>query len=100
LIFQIVHTHTNETCPARSPEDIKRYGEWWNGVKSAPGIKVLTGYVSPMDHVFYITVEADDYASVARAFGPLNTMGSGQTIPVITLDQAMPLAEGGAFRMQ
>jgi hypothetical protein len=98
MLFQVVHAHTNETCPGQSAEQAKRFGEWWQSVKKAPGVKVLSGYVSPMDHTFYITVEADDYPSLAKAMGPLNTYGSGRTFPVLTLDQTLPLAEAGAFR--
>ncbi len=67
-------------------------------MKRTPGVKVLAGYVSPMDHTFHITVEADDYPTLARALGPLNTYGTGHTSPVLTLDQTLPMAEDGAFR--
>ena len=98
MLFQVVHTHTNETCPGQSSEQAKRFGEWWQSFKKTPGVKVLAGYVSPMDHTFHITVEADDYPTLARALGPLNTYGAGRTSPVLTLDQALPLIEAGAFR--
>lgn len=98
MLFQIVHTHTNETCPGQSAEQAKRLGEWWQSVKKASGVKVLSAYVSPMDHTFYITVEADDYPSLARAFGALNTYGAGRTSPILTLDQTLPMAEAGSFR--
>ena len=59
---------------------------------------MLAGYVSPMDHTFHITVEADDYPTLAKALGPLNAFGTGHTSPVLMLDQALPMAEAGAFR--
>lgn len=99
MLFQITHTHTNESCPAQSPEQVKRYGEWWQALKKTPGVRVLAGYVSPMDHTFHITVEADDYPTLARALGPLNAIGTGRTSPILALDQAFPMAEAGAFRM-
>jgi hypothetical protein len=98
MLFQVVHTHTNETCPGRSAEAAKTLGEWWQSLKKTSGVKVLAAYVSPMDHTFHITVEADDYPTLARAFGPLNTIGAGHTSPVLTLDQTLPMAETGAFR--
>ena len=98
MLFQVVHTHTHETCPAQSPEQVKRIGEWWQTLKKTPGVKVLAGYVSPIEHIYYITVEADDYSTLARALGTLNTYGTGRTRPVLTLDQALPMAEAGAFR--
>jgi hypothetical protein len=98
MLFQVVHTHTNESCPGQSSEQAKRFGEWWQSLKKTPGVKVLAGYVSPMDHTFYITMEADDYPALARALGALNTYGTGHTSPVLALDQALPMIEAGAFR--
>jgi len=98
MIFQVTHVHTAETCPGSHAELTPRFAEWWQSMKNTSGIKVLAGYVSPMDHTFYVTVEADDYPTVARALGPLNLIGSGHTSPVITLDQAIPMANEGAFR--
>jgi Domain of unknown function (DUF3303) len=98
MLFQVVHTHSHETCPGVFPDRLKTFSEWWAAIKANPNVKVLGGYVSPMDHVFHITLEADDFATVSRAVGPLNSIGSGRVSPVLTLDQAMPLAESGAFR--
>jgi hypothetical protein len=100
MLFQVTHTHENEHCPAQSTEQTKRLVEWWQAMKTTPGVKVLAGYVSPMDHTFHITVEADDYPTLARALGPLNTIGTGRTSPALSLDQAFPMAETGAFRMK
>jgi hypothetical protein len=98
MLFEVVHTHTVETCPAGSPEQTKVAGKWWQTLKKTSGVKVLAGYVSPIDHVFYINVEADDYPTLARALGPLLSFGTGRIIPVLTLDQAFPMAEAGALR--
>jgi hypothetical protein len=99
MLFQIVHSHTTETCPAQSPEAAKRSGEWWQALKKTPGVKVLSGTVSPLDHTYYITVEADDYSTLARALGLLVGIGIGHVSPILTLDQAFPMAEAGAFRV-
>jgi hypothetical protein len=98
MLFQIVHSHTIEKCPAQSSEAAKRSSEWWQAMKKTPGVKVLVGTVSPLDHTFYITLEADDYPTLARALGPLLSIGTGHVSPVLTLDQAFPMAEAGAFR--
>ena len=42
--------------------------------------------------------EADDFSTVTRALGPLNTIGTGSITPVVTLDQAIPMADAGSFR--
>jgi hypothetical protein len=98
MLFQVIHSHSLETCPARSIEAAKRSAEWWQNLKKSPTVKVLSGTVSPLDHTFYITIEADDYATLTKALGPLVSIGTGDIIPVLTLDQAFPMAEAGAFR--
>jgi hypothetical protein len=100
MLFQVVHTHNHETCPAQSSENLERASAWWNALKNTPGIKVLGGYVAPIEHVFYVTVEAEDSAALVRGMGPLNTIGTGQISPIVSLDQAFPMAQEGAFRMQ
>jgi hypothetical protein len=98
MLFQVVHTHTNETCPGQSAEQAKRLAEWWQSLKKTTGVKVLAGYVSPMDHTFYITAEADDYPTLAKALGALSGYGSGRTFPILSIEQTLPMAEAGAFR--
>ncbi len=98
MLFQVIHTHTNENCPAGSPERLKPISNWWQGLKKASGVKVLGGYVSPLDHTFYLTLEADDYPTLAKALGPIVSIGAGEIIPVMTLDQTLPIAEAGVFR--
>lgn len=98
MLFQVIHSHTSQMCPAQSPEATKHAIEWWQAMKKTPGVKVLAGTVSPLDHIYYITVEADDYPTLARALGPLVGVGTGHISPVLTLDQAFPMAETGVFR--
>jgi hypothetical protein len=98
MLFQVVHTHSVEGCPARSSEQLKPLTAWWQAMKKTTGVKVLAGYVSPLDHTFYVTVEADDYSTLAKALGSMVSIGTGRVIPVIPLDQALSMAEAGSFR--
>ena len=66
MLFQVVHSHTSQLCPAQSPEATKQANDWWQAMKKTPGVKVLSGTVDPLNHTFYITVEADDYPILAR----------------------------------
>ena len=98
MLFQIVHTHTVENCPARSPEAIKPATVWWQALKKTPGVKVMSGVVSPLDHTFWIVVEADNYSTLMRSMGHLVSVGTGTITPVLNLDESFPMAEAGAFR--
>ena len=56
MLFQVTHTHTHETCPGVAPERMTQGSAWWEAIKTAPGIKVLGGYVAPIEHTFYLTL--------------------------------------------
>jgi hypothetical protein len=99
MLFQVVHTHTHETCPGGSSENAKRFDERWQPLKKSSRVKVPAGCVSPTTHTFHTTVEADDYPNLARAPGSVNTHGTGRTSPILTLDQTAPMVEAGAFRV-
>lgn len=98
MLFQVVHTHTGENCPAGSPERTKNLTNWWQALKKTPGVKVLSANISPLEHTFYITVEADDFQTLSKALGFLMSFGTGHVSPLLTLDQSIPIAESGAYR--
>ena len=98
MLFQVVHTHTGENCPGGSPEKTKNLSNWLQALKKTPGVKVLSANVSPLDHTFYITVDADDFQTLSKAFGYLMSFGTGRVSPILTLDQSIPIAESGAYR--
>ncbi|MGE0135477.1 MAG: hypothetical protein AB7L91_15770 [Dehalococcoidia bacterium] len=99
MLFQVTHVHTSDQCPGTDDELGASMGQWWAGLKATAGVTVLSGYVSPMDHTLYITVEADEIGPLLRGLGPLNAIGSGYTTPIISLDQAMPLVDEGVFQL-
>jgi hypothetical protein len=98
MLFQVIHTHSAEDCPARSPEQLKPISAWWQALKKNPDVKVISGSVSPLDHTFYITVEAEDNMTLTRALGALASIGTGEVIPILMMDQAFSIAESGALR--
>ena len=98
MLYQVIHSHTNADCPAQSAEKAKLSREWWQSLKKTNGVRVVGGYVSPLDHTFYITVEADDYLTLSKAMGSLLSLGTGHVVPILTLDETFPMVEAGAFR--
>ena len=99
MLFAVTHKHDHETCPGLFPDTLASLSQWWDGLKKNADVKVLSACIAPTDHVFYMTVEATDNLALARALGPLNGLGSGTVQPVVTFDQAFPLAETGAFQL-
>jgi hypothetical protein len=98
MLFQIIHTHDLEHCSASSPEQGKVAIEWWQSFKETPGVKVLSGYVAPLEHTYYITVETEDYSTLTKAVGTLLCMGTGRVIPVLSMDAGARLTKSGAFK--
>jgi hypothetical protein len=98
MLFQVVHTHDSANCPARAAESMRPVSDWWNALKKTQGVKVISGLVSPLEHTYYITVEADDFTTLTKALGPLLSIGAGGISPVLSMDQTLPLAESGIFR--
>jgi hypothetical protein len=91
MIFQITHKHTPESCPAVHPEKREILTDAWRTLSTTDGIDVLGAYSSPLDHVFHVTVEADELERVVRALGALNALGTAQTSPVIPLKDLIKL---------
>ena len=91
MLFHVHHVHTRETCPAVHPEMRERVAQWWTAIQTNPDVKVVSCYVSASDHNFYIALEADDNAALAKAIGPLNGLGTGNTSPVVSLDDVLAM---------
>ena len=98
MLFHITHTHNHETCPAVHVDRRKTLDECWEALRTTPEIRVVEAYAAPLDHIFHITVEADDLAAVVKAMSPLNALGSAQTLPVMPLDDLLLLVGEGASR--
>jgi len=97
MLFHITHTHRQEACPAVYPDRMEMLRHWWTQVNKTPGVNIISCVISPLDHTFYITAEADDFPTFTRALGPLNEIGSGQTVPVLPIETLLQIAEEGAF---
>jgi hypothetical protein len=59
---------------------------------------VLSGYVAPLEHTYYITVETDDFSTLTKAAGTLLCTGTGRVIPVLSMDAGARLTKSGAFK--
>ncbi|WOP19240.1 DUF3303 family protein [Raineyella sp. LH-20] len=97
MFYQVIHTHLSHDCPARRPETAKQFDEWWEALKSTDGVTVHVGAVAPVPHTFYFYVETDDYARLVRALAWLNSIGSGEVVPVVPLDLGMGLVREGVY---
>jgi len=98
MLFQVIHTHSDEDCPTRTAQQARASVKWWQAFKKTPGVKVMAGMAATLDHTFYITVEADDYQTLERALGPLLSIGTARVSPVLTLDHVLSMAETSAHR--
>jgi hypothetical protein len=91
LLFLVTLVHPPELCFGR-----KEYNEegklWFDGMKASAekyGVKVHGSWVCPIEHVFYIMLESNDFKAVSAFLSPpILTHHSGKISPIITVEEA------------
>ena len=90
-MFLVTLVHPPELCFGR-----KEYNEegkrWFDGIKASAekyDVKVHGTWVCPIEHVFYIMLESDDFKAVSAFLSPpILTHHSGKISPIITVEEA------------
>jgi hypothetical protein len=91
MLFIVTLVHTPDLCFGRKEfnEEGKR---WFDGMEASAekyGIKVHGAYVCPIEHVFYLLLESDDFKDVSGFLsGPVLTHHSAKISPIITIEEA------------
>ena len=91
LLFLVTLVHPPELCFAK-----KEYNEegkqWFTNMKTSAeqhGIKLHGAWVCPIEHVFYIMLESNDFKAVSGFLSPpILTHHSGKITPLITVEEA------------
>jgi hypothetical protein len=91
LLFMLTLIHSPELCFAK-----KEYNEegkkWFANMKASAekyGVKVHGAWVCPIEHVFYVMLESNDFKAVSGFLSPpILTHHSAKISPVITVDEA------------
>ena len=91
MLFQIKHTHSHETCPAIFPDRKAQLVAWWDSLNLSTEVKVVAATAAPLDHVFNLTLEAENLEAVVRALSPLNALGTAETNPVVPIAELVSL---------
>jgi len=91
LLFMLTLIHSPELCFAK-----KEYNEegkqWFANMKASAekyGVKVHGAWVCPIEHVFYVMLESNDFKAVSAFLSPpILTHHSAKISPVITVEEA------------
>ncbi len=91
MLFLVTLVHAPELCFGR-----KEYNEegkrWFDGIKASAekyDVKVYGTWVCPIEHVFYIMLESNDFKAVSAFLSPpILTHHSGKISPIITVEEA------------
>jgi hypothetical protein len=91
LLFLVTLVHPPELCFGR-----KEYNEegkrWFDNMKASAekyGIKVHGTWVCPIEHVFYIMLESNDFKAISGFLSPpILTHHNGKISPIITVEEA------------
>jgi hypothetical protein len=83
--------HSPELCFGRK-EYNKEGKEWLNGMKASAkkhGVKVHGAWVCPIEHVFYMMLESNDFKALSGFLSPpILTHHKGKISPLITFEEA------------
>ena len=91
LLFLVTLVHTPELCFAKK-EFNEEGKQWFANMKTSAeqhGVKLYGAWVCPIEHVFYIMLESNDFKSVSGFLSPpILTHHSGKISPLITVEEA------------
>lgn len=75
--FLVEHTHTNETCPARSVEGVKMMGDLVLGQDHArnTGVRFLSDYLIRGKHRLLLIIEANSLQNAENYAKPFQRVG-------------------------
>ncbi len=91
MLFMVTLIHTPELCFGQ-----KEYNEegkrWFANMRTSAekyGIKVHGAYACPIEHVFYLLIESNDFKAVSGFLSPpILTHHEGKISPIITVEEA------------
>ena len=91
MLFLVTLVHPPELCFGK-----KEYNEegkrWFTGMKASAekyGVKVHGAWVCPIEHVFYMMLESNDFKAVSGFLSPpILTHHKGKISPLITVEEA------------
>jgi hypothetical protein len=91
LLFLVTLVHSPELCFGK--EEYNEEGrQWFAGMKASAekyGIKIQGAWVCPIEHVFYVVLESNDFKAVSGFLSPpILTHHVGKISPIITVEEA------------
>jgi hypothetical protein len=91
MLFIVTLVHTPDLCFGRK-EFNEEGKQWFDGAKASAkeyGIKIHGAWVCPIEHVFYIMLESDDFKAISGFLSPpILTHHIGKISPLITIEEA------------
>ncbi len=91
MLFLVTLVHPLDQCFAKK-EYAEEGKEWFTGMKASAeklGIKVHGAWICPIEHVFYIMLESNDFKAVSGFLNPpLLTHHKGKITPILTWEEA------------
>ena len=91
MLFMVTLVHPPELCFGK-----KEYNEegkrWFNDMKASAekyGVEVHGAYACPIEHVFYMLLESNDFKAVSGFLSPpVLTHHKGRISPIIRVEEA------------
>lgn len=94
--FVVTTKHSTDHCWARE-ENREKADEWVEGMDERAeeaGVDIHDVFIAPNEHVFYLILEADDFASVSAFLGPPFLQDhDADVVPVMTVGEVDEMLE-------
>jgi hypothetical protein len=94
VLFMVTLVHSPELCFGK--KEYNKVGkEWFTKMKASPkkyGVKVHGAWICPIEHVFYIMLESNDFKAISGLLSPpILTHHTGKISPLITVEEAFEM---------
>ncbi len=94
MLFLVKHVHTHATCPAVHDDVSGTFGKVMSDENLAnTGVQVNAAYIDVSGHTAYIVADAPSTLALQRFLAPLLAIGSAETTPVLTAQEAMEMVQ-------
>ena len=94
MLFLVKHVHDHTTCPAVHDDLSGTIGKVLSKEnKEKTGVDVKDVYVDASGHTVYLVLDAGTALNLQLFLAPLLRIGTAETTPVLTLDEAMEMGD-------
>ena len=83
MLYQVIHQHTPEQCPANHEGRTEAMNNAFNEAHESGAVKILSWLHNSPSHRIFFVIEAHKYEDVQIMFDSMRLWGAWEIIPVL-----------------